>query len=76
MFCGSGVPLLPPSLAVVNITLLAVAVPLLVMVILATVLPLLHENTVEVLNRGLTKTLDGVKMARLCKRKYQDVIAL
>ncbi len=50
--CGSGVPLMPPSFAVVNITLLAVAVPLLLMVIVATVLPLSHESAVEVLMRG------------------------
>ena len=51
-FCGSGVPLTPPSLAVVSTTLLAVAVPLLQTVMVATVLLPLHESTVEVLMRG------------------------
>ena len=52
MFCGNGVPLMPPRFAVVSVTALAVAVPLLLMVIVATVFPLLHESTVEVLIRG------------------------
>ena len=52
MFCGNGVPLMPPRFAVVSVTALAVAVPLLLMVMAATVFPLLHESTVEVLMRG------------------------
>lgn len=52
MFCGNGVPLIPPRFAVLSVTALAVAVPLLLMVIAASVFPLLHESTVEVLIRG------------------------
>ena len=50
--CGSGVPLTPPNLAVVSTTPLAVAVPLLLMVMVATMLLPLHESTVEVPMRG------------------------
>ena len=50
--CGSGAPLTTPNLAVVNITLLAVAVPPFVTVIVATVFPALQERTVDVLMSG------------------------
>ena len=49
---GNGVPLTPPSTAVVNTTLVAVAVPLLLIVMSATVLVPLHRSAVDVLMRG------------------------
>ena len=50
--CGSGVPLTPPRAAVVSTTLLAVAVPLLHRVMVATLLLPLHESVEETLMRG------------------------
>jgi hypothetical protein len=52
LLCGRGVPLTAPILAVVNITLLAVAVPLFVTVIVATVFPPWQERTVDVVTSG------------------------
>ena len=51
-FCGRGVPLTVPSLTIVNITLLAVAVPVLLTLMAATVLPPLQLRVDETPMRG------------------------